>query len=65
MRRFLIASVALLGAAPTFAAEPGEKPWAYRRPEPQPTPVVTDTAWAREPLDPFVLVKLEGEERRG
>jgi Protein of unknown function (DUF1553)/Protein of unknown function (DUF1549)/Planctomycete cytochrome C len=35
--------------------------WAYVPPRPQPVPVVRDPAWCRQPLDSFVLARLERE----
>ncbi|WP_372718832.1 DUF1553 domain-containing protein [Novipirellula sp.] len=33
--------------------------WSYASPQPQPLPVVSDPAWERQPLDRFVLAKLD------
>ena len=33
--------------------------WSYAAPEPQPLPVVSDPKWERQPLDRFVLAKLD------
>jgi mono/diheme cytochrome c family protein len=35
--------------------------WSFVRPEPQPLPDVRDPAWCRQPLDRFVLARLEQE----
>ncbi|EMI20322.1 protein containing DUF1549 [Rhodopirellula maiorica SM1] len=33
--------------------------WSYAAPQPQPLPEVSDSAWQRQPLDRFVLAKLD------
>jgi mono/diheme cytochrome c family protein len=38
--------------------------WAYVKPVRPPAPPATDTAWARNPIDAFVLARLEKEELR-
>ncbi|MCI0456090.1 MAG: DUF1549 and DUF1553 domain-containing protein [Gemmataceae bacterium] len=35
--------------------------WAYQPVKPQPVPAVKDTAWVRNPIDAFVLAKLEAK----
>jgi hypothetical protein len=35
--------------------------WAYQRPRRPPLPAVRDTAWVRNPIDAFVLARLERE----
>ena len=49
------------GLAPraTAQAKPGEWRWPYRKPAPQTPPHVQDAAWVRNPIDAFVLGKLE------
>ena len=57
-------------AAPAAAAPAAEKPaelnleearkwWAFQPPRDHPLPPVNDAAWARQPLDAFVLARLE------
>src|SRR4051794_27394091 len=41
------------------AAEPSH--WAYRRPVSPPLPSVRDTTWPQNPIDHFVLARLEKE----
>lgn len=41
------------------AGAPWKQHWAYQLPVKAPLPVVKDTAWARNPIDRFVLAKLE------
>lgn len=43
----------------TWDAEAGRDFWAYRRPQDAIPPEVNDAAWARQPLDRFILAKLE------
>ncbi len=43
------------------AGAPYAKHWAYVKPAPQPPPVVRDTVWPRNPIDHFVLARLERE----
>ena len=38
--------------------------WAFRPPVAAPTPDVKDAAWPRNPIDRFVLARLEAEHRR-
>lgn len=40
---------------------PYEKHWSFVSPERAPAPKVTDVSWVRQPLDRFVLAKLEAE----
>jgi hypothetical protein len=39
-----------------------EKHWAYTKPEPSPLPAVQKEAWLRNPIDRFVLARLEKEK---
>ena len=59
-----IVSVLFLTVAPSFAAEPVDKPWAFepiRRPN---LPAIRDAGWASNPIDTFVLAKLEAKGLR-
>jgi hypothetical protein len=47
----------LLAAAPAVAAD--EDHWAWRKPARPALPAVTDRAWVRNPIDRFVLARLE------
>jgi mono/diheme cytochrome c family protein len=38
--------------------------WAYEKPQKAPLPAVRDTAWAQNPIDRFVLAKIEAEGLR-
>src|SRR5262245_4679013 len=49
-----------LGAAPV-AARPTTNHWAFRPPIRPELPAVTNTAWARSPIDRFILARLETE----
>jgi hypothetical protein len=40
---------------------PWKEHWAYVRPQPQPLPKVSNPAWCFQPLDYFVLARLDGE----
>jgi hypothetical protein len=54
-----VVPVLLAAAAPSHGADPAARPWALepvRRPTP---PAVRDAAWAANPIDAFVLAKLE------
>ena len=47
---------------PIFAAERGDESWWSLQPVDRPdVPKVFDTSWARNPIDDFVLAKLELE----
>jgi Protein of unknown function (DUF1553)/Protein of unknown function (DUF1549)/Planctomycete cytochrome C len=48
------------GAALT-AAQPVKKHWSYLKPVRPPLPEVKDTAWVRNPIDRFILARLEKE----
>ncbi|HEX9202405.1 MAG TPA: DUF1549 domain-containing protein, partial [Vicinamibacteria bacterium] len=48
-----------LGPAETVATE--KKHWAYVKPERAPAPTVRNEAWVRNPIDRFVLARLEKE----
>lgn len=41
---------------------PWAEHWSFVRPQPQPLPEVKNPAWVRQPLDRFVLARLEQEE---
>ena len=41
---------------------PYEKHWSFVPPEKAPAPKLSDTAWARQPFDRYVLAKLEAEK---
>jgi len=47
-------------SAATSQAKP-QKHWAYIKPERPPIPAVKNTAWVRNPIDNFVLARLEKE----
>ena len=38
--------------------------WAFVAPRPQPLPPVRDAGWVRQPMDRFILARLEGEKLR-
>src|SRR5438067_4398711 len=48
-------------AAATTPTPERSQHWAYRSPTRPPLPPVRDTAWARTPIDRFVLARLENE----
>ena len=52
-------AVASASPTSTISLEDGRKWWAFQPPKAQPLPGVKDVAWAKEPLDRFVLAKLE------
>jgi len=47
------------GAKP--AATPAADHWSFRKPSRPPTPAVNDASWPRNPIDAFVLARLEKE----
>jgi hypothetical protein len=51
---FLVAAV-----SSSLVAESSEKPWAFRTPSRPEPPAVKDRAWVRNPIDAFILAKLE------
>ena len=51
----------LTGGVPACAEEPF---WAFQPPDDPPLPAVRDRDWAANPLDPFVLVRLEEKQLR-
>ena len=57
----LFATIVLFGAASCTAR--GEEPiwWSFRKLERPPVPATKDTAWPKNPVDAFVLAKLEQE----
>lgn len=64
----MLASVTTLSPAEDYAAAPGgfvkgsERPWSYTPLKTQlATPAVKNAAWVRQPLDAFVLTKLEAQ----
>ncbi|MEN3940778.1 PSD1 and planctomycete cytochrome C domain-containing protein [Prosthecobacter sp. SYSU 5D2] len=44
---------------PPVDVKSGREFWSYRKPQPQPAPEVKDKAWAKRPLDRFILAQLE------
>jgi hypothetical protein len=54
----------LPGLKAEMAAKPGGDHWAFKSPKRPPEPVVRDQAWARTPIDRFVLARLEKENIR-
>src|SRR5262249_15456941 len=48
----------LFGADPP-KANPAGNGWAFTSPQKQPLPQVKDQAWVRNPIDAFILAKLE------
>src|SRR5437764_6129218 len=56
----LLALAALPGAQPLHAAEaPAPKHWAFQPVRCPPVPAVKNSAWVRNPIDAFVLARLE------
>src|SRR5262245_32757780 len=55
----LCATFLLATAGTVSAGETEEKPWAYRAPTRPELPAVKDRAWLRNPIDAFILAKLE------
>ena len=51
----------LTGGAPACAAKPF---WAFQPPDDPPLPAVRDRDWAANPLDPFVLIRLQEKQLR-
>ena len=51
------------GQTPAAKPTPAEddKPWAYRTPLRPPVPAVVDRGWVRNPIDAFVLAKMDKE----
>ena len=41
-----------------------ERHWAFRAPRQHPLPVVNDLDWGRNPVDQFILARLESEKMR-
>ena len=54
-----VVALALVGVA--RVAPPTDKSWAYCTPVRPALPVVRDRAWVRNPIDAFILARLEGE----
>ncbi|GDX40083.1 hypothetical protein LBMAG21_03750 [Armatimonadota bacterium] len=50
---------ALLGATLCLALAPPVKNWAFQPPKTPPIPKVKNTAWVKNPIDAFLLAKLE------
>jgi hypothetical protein len=64
MRRFLITTLSIFVSylLPIFSAERGDETWWSLQPVDRPdVPEVSDTSWVRNPIDHFVLAKLELE----
>ena len=64
MRRFLTTTLSIFASylLPIFAAERGDESWWSLQPVDRPdVPEVFDTSWVRNPIDHFVLAKLELE----
>lgn len=57
---FLLANLAAcLGAALCFALAPPAKNWAFQPPKTPPLPKVKNSAWVNNPIDAFLLAKME------
>jgi hypothetical protein len=52
--------VALAGPAAALAAEPADH-WAFRAPQRPDLPMVKNASWVRNPIDRFILARLEKE----
>src|SRR6516225_3764629 len=63
MRASLIGAALVLVVGPAHAAEPPSPPshWAFRAPIRATPPAVKDAAWVRNPIDRFILARLEQE----
>ena len=62
MRRFSITTLLIFVSylLPILSAERGDESWWSLQPVDRPdVPEVSDTSWARNPIDEFVLAKLE------
>lgn len=53
------AETAALASASGIDLEEGRKWWAYQAPKDHPLPAVKNAAWAKQPLDWFILANLE------
>src|SRR5688572_29348256 len=61
--------LALLGALPAWSASPSSKPftpqdrsyWAFQAVRRPPLPTVRNRGWVRNPIDAFILRRLEAE----
>jgi hypothetical protein len=61
----LVAGSSVSRAADDYVIEPTQaKHWAWKKPARSPVPNVKDTAWARNPIDRFILAKLEAASLR-
>jgi hypothetical protein len=57
----IMAPTARGGPAPEAAPRAAQQHWAWARPMRPDLPAVTNAAWVRNPIDRFVLARLEGE----
>src|SRR5262249_10980860 len=55
----VLAWVAVLGLAGSLPA--AEKPWTFRSPTRPPVPAVKAPGWVRNPIDAFILARLEAQ----
>ena len=47
---------------PMVVTEKDKEYWAYRKLQPTPVPTVKDAAWARNPIDKFLVAKMEAAD---
>ena len=59
--RWIDAGAAGPDATTPIASSPPPKHWAYVKPVPPPIPQLKNVAWCRNPIDNFILAKLEKE----
>jgi mono/diheme cytochrome c family protein len=62
VRQWIEAKVPMTDSAPKVSAKPrGQDHWAFQKPKRQDLPAVQNAKWVRNPIDNFILARLERE----